>query len=47
MDLKTVSDVDGLAEKYDVKPSTRLLTYDFVLVSEEEVKLLRESKVGG
>ncbi|KAL2881474.1 hypothetical protein SGCOL_003040 [Colletotrichum sp. CLE4] len=45
VDLGTVSDVDGLAEKYGVEPSTRLLTYDFVLVSEEEVKALRESKV--
>ncbi|KAK0376908.1 hypothetical protein CLIM01_05754 [Colletotrichum limetticola] len=44
VDLKTVSDVDGMAEKYGVRPSTRLLTYDFVLVSEEEVKVLRESK---
>ncbi|KXH26407.1 hypothetical protein CSAL01_04388 [Colletotrichum salicis] len=44
VDLGTVSYVDGLAEKYGVEPSTRLLTYDFVLVSEEEVKALRESK---
>lgn len=45
VDLKTVSDVDGLAEKYGVKSSTRLLTYDFVLVSIEEVKALRGSKL--
>lgn len=42
MDLETVSDVDGLAEKHGVSPATRLLRYDFVLVTEREAGELRE-----
>ena len=30
------------ASKYDVKEGSRLITYDFVLVSEEESRKLRE-----
>ncbi|KAL1881496.1 hypothetical protein Plec18167_003092 [Paecilomyces lecythidis] len=44
VDIGTVSDVDGLAKKYKVDPSTRLMTYDFVLVSDEEAKVLRHKK---
>lgn len=44
IDLGTVSDVDGLSEKYGVSPSMRLLQYDFVLVGEEEVGKLRDEK---
>ena len=40
--LKTVSEVDGLAEKYGVSPSTKLMTYEFVLVSEKETSRLRD-----
>ncbi|KAH6616417.1 Intradiol ring-cleavage dioxygenase [Boeremia exigua] len=41
IDLYTVADIEGLAEKYGVSPSTKLLKYDFVLVSDDEVKTLR------
>jgi protocatechuate 3,4-dioxygenase beta subunit len=34
----------AMAEKYGVKEGTKLITYDFVLVSEEEAKSLRESE---
>ncbi|KAM6504584.1 hypothetical protein FSOLCH5_015326 [Fusarium solani] len=39
--LKSVSDVQGYAAKYGVPPSTRLLQYDFVLVTEDESNNLR------
>lgn len=42
VDLGNVSNVQGLAEKHGVSPTTRLLQYDFVLVEEEEVKRLRD-----
>jgi hypothetical protein len=32
------------ANKYGVKEGSKLLTYDFVLVSEEEAKKLREEE---
>jgi hypothetical protein len=44
VDLKTVSDIRGLSEKYKVAPSTRLLTYDFVLVTDQETTELREKE---
>lgn len=44
VDLGTVSDVEGLAEKHGVAPSAKLMQYDFVLVSEEEVSKLRDEK---
>lgn len=44
IDLGTVSDVEGLAEKHGVSPSTKLLQYDFVLVGEDEVRKLRDEK---
>lgn len=31
-----------LAEQYDVKEGTKLISYDFVLVSDEESRKLRE-----
>jgi hypothetical protein len=40
IDLKTVS-ADQVSQ-YGVKEGTRLITYDFVLVTEEESKALRE-----
>lgn len=40
-----LTDVDKeTAEKYDVKEGTKLLTYDFVLVTEEEAKKLRDEE---
>lgn len=42
VDIRKVSDVEGLAEKYKVDPSTRLLQYDFVLVTEKEASDLRD-----
>jgi hypothetical protein len=36
-----VGDVDGLAEKHEVSPCTKLLQYDFVLVTEDEVDKLK------
>ncbi|KAF2668548.1 aromatic compound dioxygenase [Microthyrium microscopicum] len=44
VDLKTVSDVEGLSAKYGVSPSTRLLRYDFVLVSDHETAVLRQKE---
>lgn len=44
VDLGTVSEVKGLAEKYEVDPSTKLLQYDFVLVTDEETENLRNKK---
>ncbi|KAJ3539942.1 hypothetical protein NM208_g278 [Fusarium decemcellulare] len=44
VDLLKVSDVEGLAEKYKVDPSTRLLKYDFVLVTDKEASDLRDQK---
>lgn len=41
VDLKRVSDIPGLAEEYKVSPSSKLLQYDFVLVTEDEVNELR------
>lgn len=42
--LKSVSDVEGYAEKYGVPPSTRLMQYDFVLVTEDESNRIRNEK---
>ena len=40
-----LTDVDKeTAAKYDVKEGTKLLTYDFVLVTEEEAKKLRDEE---
>lgn len=44
MNLKSVSDVEGLAVKYNVDPSTKLLEYDFVLVTDQEATDLRDQK---
>jgi hypothetical protein len=42
VDLATV-DAEQ-AKKYDVKEGTKLLTYDFVLVTDEETKKLRDEE---
>jgi hypothetical protein len=42
IDLGKVGDVEGLAEKYGVSPETRLLRYDFVLITEQESQGARE-----
>lgn len=42
--LKSVSDIQGYAEKYGVSPSTRLMQYDFVLVTEDESNRIRNEK---
>jgi hypothetical protein len=42
VELRNVSDVEGFVEKYKVPPSTRLLTYDFVLVTDQETATLRD-----
>ena len=44
VDLKSVADFDGLAEQHGVPPSTRLLKYDFILVSDEEARRLRHQR---
>lgn len=41
IDLARVGDTEGLAEKYDVSPDTKLLKYDFVLITEEEAQKAR------
>ena len=43
MDLSTVTSED-MASKYNVKLGTRLLTYDFILVRNEEARVLREAR---
>lgn len=42
IDLGTVT--ADQVRKYDVKEGTKLLTYDFVLVTDEEVKKLRDEE---
>ena len=44
IDLGKVSDVKGLAEKHSVSQDTKLLKYDFVLVSEKDTMKLRDEK---
>ncbi|KAH8883730.1 aromatic compound dioxygenase [Thozetella sp. PMI_491] len=44
VDLNTVSTIPGLAEKHQVPPTRKLMTYDFVLVTEEEASALRDQK---
>lgn len=44
VDLGNVSDVEGLAEKHGVAPSSKLMQYEFVLVGEDEVRELRNEK---
>jgi hypothetical protein len=44
VDLQTVSDVEGIAEHYAVPASTRLLTYNFVLVTDQETAELRDTE---
>ncbi|KAF6530393.1 hypothetical protein HZS61_001705 [Fusarium oxysporum f. sp. conglutinans] len=44
VDLGTVSEVSGLSEKYGVPGTTKLLRYDFSLVSEAEVGTLRHEE---
>ncbi|KAH7329728.1 Intradiol ring-cleavage dioxygenase [Stachybotrys elegans] len=42
VDLARVGSTEGLAEKYNVSPDTKLLTYDFILITEEEARQARE-----
>jgi hypothetical protein len=42
IDLGTVGDVEGLADRYGVSPDTKLLQYDFVLITEDEARRARE-----
>jgi len=43
VDISEVSD-EAMASKYGVKVGHKLMTYDFVLVSEEESAKLRDQK---
>jgi hypothetical protein len=43
VDIKTVTD-EAMAKEYGVQVGHRLLTYDFVLVSDEESRELRDKK---
>ena len=43
MDLKTVTE-PGMAKKYGVELGSKLMTYDFVLVSDQEAEELRTKK---
>ena len=40
IDLKTVT--EDHVKQYEVKPGSKLITYDFVLVTDEESRKLRE-----
>jgi hypothetical protein len=42
VDIGKVSDFEGYAEKFGVPKNTRLLQYDFVLVTEQETSDLRD-----
>ncbi|CAG9953164.1 unnamed protein product [Clonostachys rosea f. rosea IK726] len=44
VDLKRASETPGLSETYEVLETTKVLKYDFVLVSEAEVDALRHEK---
>lgn len=44
IELGKVGDVEGLADKYGVSPDTKLLRYDFVLITEEEAKQVQEEE---
>lgn len=44
IELGKVGDVEGLANKYGVSPDTKLLRYDFVLITEEEAKQVQEEE---
>jgi hypothetical protein len=42
VDLQKVGDEEGLLTQHGISPSTSLLKYDFVLVSDEKTTELRE-----
>ncbi|KAL1887382.1 hypothetical protein Sste5346_010262 [Sporothrix stenoceras] len=44
VDLYKVGDHEGYAEKYGVPPETKLLTYDFVLLTNEEALKVRDAE---
>lgn len=44
VDIGKVSDVEGYAEKFGVSGDTRLLKYNFVLVTDKETSDLRDSE---
>ncbi|KAK2595496.1 hypothetical protein QQS21_006771 [Conoideocrella luteorostrata] len=44
VDIGIVSEVEGLAEKCNAAPSKRLMKHDFVLLTDEESKVLRYQK---
>lgn len=44
VDLKRIGDVAGLAEKHGVSPDTKLLEHHFVLITEEESRVFRDSE---
>lgn len=39
-----MSDVDGYGAKYGISPTSRLLQYDFVLMTDEETRSLCHEK---
>lgn len=44
VDLERVSDAPGFSETYEVSGTTKLLKYDFVLVSQAEAEALRHER---
>lgn len=42
VDLKRAGDVQGLVEKHGVSPDTKTLEHHFVLITDEESKVLRD-----
>jgi hypothetical protein len=44
VDLQKVGDEEGLLTQHGISPSTSLLKYDFVLVSDEKTTELREQE---
>ncbi|VUC37336.1 unnamed protein product [Clonostachys rosea] len=44
VDIGPVGDVEGFSAKYGVSPETKLMRYDFVLMSEKQMRELQEQK---
>jgi hypothetical protein len=42
IDLGRVGDTPGLAEQHGVSPETKLLKYDFVLITDDEARQARD-----
>jgi len=46
VEFKKVGDVPGLAEKHGISPDMKLLQHDFVLITDEESRAVRDAEAG-